>query len=218
MRKSRLMRLFSGTTKSTPCSLRSRPTTRRCARSSTSTILPSGRPLRSMPEMRAMTRSPCSTFLHLAGTEKEIGPAFLAYEKAVAVGMAVHDAAHEIELGDDADRVASVAHDLAVALHRGEPPLECVALGALHFQQLGELVLGHRHALLVQRVEDVFAARQRLVVALALALVMRIARAPPGLRRRAPHAPRGSSFLLALHLYPWTRSVKIRSAPRWRNW
>ena len=61
---------------------------------------------------------------HLLRAEKEIGSAFVAHEKAEAVGMPVHAPAHEIELRHHADRVAAVAHDFAVALHRGDAARE----------------------------------------------------------------------------------------------
>src|SRR5688500_7994136 len=114
--------------------------------------------------------------------------------------MALHEPTHEVELRHDADRVAAIADHFAVALHRGDAPLERSALALAHFQKLRELAFGHGHAVLVEDRQDVLAAGQRLFVAFALALVVRIARAPAGLRRRAPHAAHWRLSRLALRL------------------
>ena len=140
-------------------------------------------------------------FLHLAERQEQIGAVFVSHEKPESVGMALHAPAYEVELRDDADRIAPVAHDLAVALHRREPALKSLALFPLYADELREILLLYRNALLVQRLEDVFAARQRLVVAQALALVERVAPAPRGRRRSPPHTPCGSRFSLGFHLY-----------------
>ena len=57
-----LIRWSSGTTKRMPRSLTSRPTRLRFACSNTSRMTASGRPRRSVPTMRALTRSPCIAF------------------------------------------------------------------------------------------------------------------------------------------------------------
>ena len=52
---------------------------------------------------------------------------------------------------------APVAHDLAVALHRGDAPLEAVErLRALHAEAFGKALGPHRHALFGERLEDAF--------------------------------------------------------------
>ena len=66
-RMSWLTRRSSATTKRTPCSTSSRPTTRWLARSSTSTTTASRLPRRGAATSRPSTRSPCSTFCISAG-------------------------------------------------------------------------------------------------------------------------------------------------------
>ena len=95
-----------------------------CARSSTSTILPSGRPRRSMPAMRATTRSPCSTFCISLRPRKRSGPPSSRTRKPKPSGWPCTRPRTRSSFVDDADRVAAVADDLAVALHRGEPRAE----------------------------------------------------------------------------------------------
>ena len=121
------MRRFSATTKPMPRSSYSRPTTLRLARSSTSTISPSGRPRRSTPVRRTDDAVAVQHLVHLARAEEDVGAAVLGNEEAEAVRMALDDAGDEVELGDDAELALAVDQQLAVALHRGEAAVERLA-------------------------------------------------------------------------------------------
>jgi hypothetical protein len=113
-------------------------------------------------------------FVHLRRSEEHIRPAVVADQETKTVRMPLHFAGNQVELGDDADRVAAVAHNLAVALHRGEPPLETFALALGNAEQFFELRVADRHALRVQRLENHLATRHGLVVIAALARLERI--------------------------------------------
>jgi hypothetical protein len=94
---------------------------------------------------------------------------------------------NEIELTRHQDRVAAIAHDLAFALHRAQPPAETVRLGRLDTQQMAQGFLLHRDTFLGQGVEYQLTARQRIGVALGFAFIVRIARSArrciaPGVR------------------------------------
>jgi hypothetical protein len=89
--------------------------------------------------------------------------------------MPLHPPAHKIQLGNHADRVAAVAHDLAVALHRGDAARKCVPLGRRDVQQPLELGLGNGHAAPVQRFENEFPTRDRTLIAARFPLVMGVA-------------------------------------------
>ena len=73
-------------------------------------------------------------------------------------------------------RVAAVAHDLAVALHRGEPPLETFALALCDAEQLSSCALLTRHAGVFSVSRIISRLRHRLVVIAALARLERIVR------------------------------------------
>ena len=61
------------------------------ARSSTSTISPSGRPRRSRPDMRDDRAIAVQHLVHLARAQEQVFAAVLRNEEAEAVGMALHD-------------------------------------------------------------------------------------------------------------------------------
>ncbi len=102
--------------------------------------------------------------MHLVRPQKHVGAAVVAQQKAEAVRMALHLAGNQIELGDDTDRIATIAHDLAVALHGGQPALEPFAFAVGDAEQFFKLGIADRHALRVERLEYHFPARYRLVV------------------------------------------------------
>ncbi len=70
--------------------------------------------------------------------------------------------------------IASVAHQLRLALHRAQAAHEVLALLGLDVQRLHELVGAHRHAGLFERLHDVLAARQGIVVTRRLAFEERV--------------------------------------------
>ena len=100
--------------------------------------------------------------VHFLRTEEEVGAAAVAHEEPESIGMSLHPAANQIEFRHHADRVAAVAHDLAVALHGGDAPRERLALVRRDVEQAFEIGFGEGHAVLGQRLQDGVAARQRV--------------------------------------------------------
>ena len=98
--------------------------------------------------------------VHLARIEEQIGSAVVRDEKPEAVGMALHGAGHEIELGDDAELALAIGEQLAVALHRLDAALECCAGPAVDAHRPRELRGREGDAGVAQRGEDVRARRQ----------------------------------------------------------
>ena len=77
---------------------------------------------------RAVARSPCSALCISLRRKEQVGAAVVGDEKAEAVGMALHRAGDQIELGDDAKLALAIGHELTVAFHRREAPIERLAL------------------------------------------------------------------------------------------
>ena len=115
--------------------------------------------------------------VHLLRREEKIGTAVGGHEEPVSVGMPLDRARDEIELGDDAKLTFAIGHELAVALHRGKPACECIALGGTAHAECSRNIIGvHRRAAVTQLFENLVAARNVDVVATAV--------------RRAPHLSR----------------------------
>ncbi len=80
--------------------------------------------------------------VHLLGRQEQIRAAVVGNKKAEAVGMSLHDAGHQVDLGDDAQLTLAVGHELAVALHRRETSAECLALRVAFDAQRGQYFVG----------------------------------------------------------------------------
>src|SRR6185312_9884353 len=117
----------------------------------------------------------------------------LGAQEPEAVGMSDHASLDEAGLVGKEQRAAAVPEDFALALHRGDPPLDALALrAALDAEALDQVILGDRHTGPGERAKHVLAARDLGGIAL-----------------QALGFARQSS----------ARRVKFRvSAPRWRNW
>ena len=115
--------------------------------------------------------------VHFVRPEKHVGTRVVPDQETETVRMPLHLAGNQVELGDDANRIAAVAHDLAVALHGAEPALESFALAVGDAEQFFEFRIADRYALRVQRLEYHFPARHRFIVIAALARLKRIAAA-----------------------------------------
>ncbi|MNC85589.1 hypothetical protein D3C83_11980 [compost metagenome] len=102
--------------------------------------------------------------------EKKVRAAIIQNQKTETIGMPVYPAAHEIQLVDDANGVAPIAHDFALAFHRAETAVKRRALVFGNAERPLEFVLADRHAAITQDLQNVFAAGHRLRVARALAL------------------------------------------------
>ena len=116
---------------------------RRCgwlARSSTSTIAPSGRPRRSTPATRASTRSPCSTLCISRGGRNRSAPPSSRHEEAEAVGMALDAPGNEMRSLRDEQRACAVADDLARrAPVAARPRSNALRSSRLHPEPLAEV-------------------------------------------------------------------------------
>jgi hypothetical protein len=106
--------------------------------------------------------------VHLFRREEQIGTAIVGNEKSEAVRVALHRSGHQVELGDHAKLALSVGHQLAVPLHRRQTAGERFARGvAIDAEKLGQLFGRHRHALLAQGLQYLFALRNRDIAARA---------------------------------------------------
>ena len=81
---------------------------------------------------------------------------------------------HEVCLVGNDVGIAPVAHQLRLALHRAQAAHEVLTLLGLDVQCLHELVGAHRHAGFFERLHDVLAARQGIVVTGRLAFEERV--------------------------------------------
>ena len=165
--KSCSMRLFSATANQSPRSSCSLPTTVRLARSSTSTISPSGRPRRSTPVRRTEHAVAVQRLVHLALGQHDVGRAVVGLEEAEAVRVTLQDAGDEVELGRDEQLALAVDDDLAVALHRREAAGERFARAGVDGERLLDLGGGLRHAGVAQRRQDRGAGGHELGVEVA---------------------------------------------------
>ena len=123
--------------------------------------------------------------VHFLGRQEEVVAAFFRTDETESVRVAIDPALDEIELVRQAELTLAVEHELAVALHRAEPPLEEVVFGLGDVQLRGERVDIDRATGLGQQLQDVFAAGQRRFVAFDLAFIERIGQ------------PDGRDFVLA---------------------
>jgi hypothetical protein len=140
--------------------------------------------------MRAMTRSPCSTFTR---TEEQVGAAVFTLHETESVLVAQHTAADQVEFFDHAQVAAPVAHDLAIAFHRADAPAERIAIAFADVELPGQIFFLHRHAGLDQDFQYQFTARHRVFVTFGFARLEGVAIAPRGL-------PGGSGFFRFFHL------------------
>ena len=159
--RSWLIRRFSATTNQMPRSSWMRPTTSRLARASTSTISPSGRPRRSTPDPRRGHAIAVQHLVHLARRQEQIVAAVVGNEKSETVGMALHRAGHEVELGDDAELALAIDEQLAVALERRHAGIEHVLLLAPEPQAGCNLDGRQRDARFGQLTQDCVTRRRR---------------------------------------------------------
>jgi len=80
--------------------------------------------------------------------------------------MALHGAANEVELGDDAELALAIDEDLAVALERVDALIEQVLLLAPDGEARGDFGGSERNAGVGQLTQDRLARRLRLVIAI----------------------------------------------------
>ena len=145
--------------------------------------------------------------VHFARVQEVVVAAVLGNEKAEAVGMPLHDANDEIELGDDAQFALAVGEQLAVALHRRKTAGEGFARDRRDVELALELGRRHRNAGGFQRVEDRFARRQQRRIDVAAAL-----RARTSWRRR--RRIRGGGALRARRRPRCRRSGRVTGGRR----
>ncbi len=97
---------------------------------------------------------------HLCGRQEDVGATIVGHEKAIAIWMALHRSADQVELGDDTQRSLAIGHQLTVALHRCESSRERFALrDAMHVERGHKIFGTHRHAVLAQMFDDPLARR-----------------------------------------------------------
>jgi hypothetical protein len=143
---------------------------------------------------------------HLLFPQEKVRAALVvAHQKAETVGMPLHAAAQQVEFLQDANVAAPVAHDLAIALHRGQALAERFAVRGGDAQQAFEFLFGNRHAAPGQRFQDELPARHRVLVAARLPLEVRVARfVRPG--------GSSASFSSSIHLIRVGGSARISPA------
>jgi hypothetical protein len=86
----------------------------------------------------ARTRHHAVAVQHLAHFffgQKQVRSLYVGHQETVAVRMPLDAAGYQVELARHQDRIATVAHDLAFALHRAQPPAEAVDFVRLQVQQ-----------------------------------------------------------------------------------
>ena len=112
---------------------------------------------------------------HLFRVQIEIVTTVVGLDEAEAVGVADHPPGDQIALVDQAEGVATIAHQLAVANHRTEATLQRrqVIVGG-QVKDLGNLGELHRRPMLGQGLQDELPARDGVVVFLGFALLVRI--------------------------------------------
>ena len=136
--------------------------------------------------------------VQLARAEEDVGAAVLGNEEAVAVRMALDDAGDEVELGDDAELALAVDQQLAVALHRGEAPVERLEGAPVDGEVAGEVLRRQRYPRLLQRLEDRHAGGQQPGVDVAAPARAALA-GLGGFARRGRRCRRGLAARGALH-------------------
>ena len=143
--------------------------------------------------------------VHLFRRQEQVRASVVGNEKSEAVGVALHRAGHQVELGDDAKLALAIGHQLAVALHRRYAPDERLAFGlAMHREEFGELFGGHRHALLAQRPQYLFALRYHDIVprAAGAATGRRAAGRAASMRSRRRFVARRPGYFFCCSLRP----------------
>jgi hypothetical protein len=112
---------------------------------------------------------------HLPGFERQVLAAVVGNQKTIAIGMALDAPGDQAgALGQDVGALA-IAQQLRLALHCPQAALKRLQLGFLDIKQYAELVESDGFALFLQNLQDVFARRQGLLVALDLTLEVRVA-------------------------------------------
>ena len=117
---------------------------------------------------------------HLLRPDEQIRAAIVADDEAEPVGMPLHPAADQVRLVGQQVGTAAVAHDLAVAHHRRQAAVEILALAGFDFERRRQRLEAERHAVLLEDLEDVLAARKGMRVAFAFAFEERIRRPDAG--------------------------------------
>ena len=99
--------------------------------------------------------------VHFARRQEQVVAAVVGNQEAEAVGMALHRAGDEIELGDDAKLALAVDEQLAVALQRFHARIEQMLLLAADRQARCDLGRRQRRARFGELTQDRFAGRHR---------------------------------------------------------
>ena len=123
--------------------------------------------------------------VHFARAQEIVVAAFVRDEEPEAVGMALHGADDEVELGDDAQFALAVGEQLAVALHRRQPAVERLARDGADGEFALEVGGRQRRAGIAQRGQDRFARRQQRRIDVAGARAARITRCAAARQRPA---------------------------------
>ena len=119
--------------------------------------------------------------LHLAGVEIDVIAPFVGDEKAKAVGVANDSPGDQVAAVDQAEGVLAVTHELAVADHGGEAPLQGDAvLVPVQVEGRRQFLEDHGHPGLGQGLQDELAAGDGVGVLARLALAMGVGEAGGG--------------------------------------
>ena len=97
---------------------------------------------------------------HLARRKEQIVAALVRYKEAKSIGVSLHGAGHEIELGGDAKLTLSVSHDETGALQLGQLRVEIRQRSFCYAEATQKLIQAERHTGSGQRGHN-FLARSR---------------------------------------------------------
>jgi len=92
--------------------------------------------------------------LHLARRQEQVATAVVGQQEAEAVTVPGHLAGDQVDAADQHQSALAVLQDLAVALHRREPPSHRHDRVGPHVQVDGEFFRRRRRVLGGQRIED----------------------------------------------------------------
>ena len=162
--------LFSASTNQTPRSSWIRPTISRFARAEhlDDLALGTAAPVGARDARRDAIA--VEHLVHFARRQEQVGTARVGHQEAEAVGMPLYGAGDEVELRGEADLAFAVAQRVAALHQLVDACGERLEIASAHLQPCRELGQREWDACLVQRVEDLAAARQ-LIAAIGVALL-----------------------------------------------
>ncbi len=115
--------------------------------------------------------------VHFLFGEEQVGAAILAHEETEAVGVPLHAALQQVGLVGNQPVVATVLQQLRIARHRPEPTTERLLLEIGDVEKMANTLEANGHPQVCERLQDVFAARQRVLIFFDFALELGIGRA-----------------------------------------